>query len=318
MDLTEILREHNPNLKDITLERYSAKLEKIRKCVGGDKMYTFLKKPVKVLSCLAENDHTRKLELSIVMTMCKIIDLDDDILEVYRQELNSIVEKVKARYKSGEKSEKEKANWLTKADLEAIQQDEKEEYEKIITKTRGPSIKGHRYLDSQNYVLLSLYLSHPLRNDVAYTKIVNNPTDWEKMKKKDKEKGNYLILDRLNENVKLVMNEYKTDKYYGQKVINIDKEVGQLIMHFLRWRAYHGWESNYFLLNRKMEPMSENGITKSFNRLFDKYDKKISTSMLRHILLTDMFSEINEKKKEIADMIGNSPATIDNKYVKKD
>jgi len=39
--------------------------------------------------------------------------------------------------------------------------------------------------------------------------------------------------------------------------------------------------------------------------------------MLRHIILTEMFSESNKLKEEIAHKIGNSAATIDKQYIKK-
>jgi hypothetical protein len=39
--------------------------------------------------------------------------------------------------------------------------------------------------------------------------------------------------------------------------------------------------------------------------------------MIRHIILTEKFGEVNKEKEEMADVMGNSTKTIDEKYVKK-
>ena len=63
--------------------------------------------------------------------------------------------------------------------------------------------------------------------------------------------------------------------------------------------------------------MNSNAITKAFMRLFKQYDKQISTSMIRHIVLTEKFGQVNKEKEDMADMMMNSTKTIDEKYIKK-
>jgi len=223
------------------------------------------------------------------------------------------VNAVNAMYKSGEKSEKQKENWLNKDELEAILSEEEKEYEEAIQKKRG-ILKPHTYLDLQNFILLSLYMKFPLRNDVHNMKVVLK-SKWNKMSNIRKNEGNYLVINKTD--AFLILNDYKTAGTYGQKKIDLGEDLTDLINNFLKFRENHGWGSDYFIINKKQEAMAANGITKSFLRLFGKYNKKISTSMIRHIILTEMFGDVEKQKEEMADKIGNSAETITNKYIKK-
>jgi len=315
MDLMSILREELPNIKQSTLTSYVRILEKIRSRNDGDKMFKFLKKnPQKVIDSLSEKPSTRKTQLVAVILMLKLLDAKDDIIKTYKDEQLRCIDSVNQFYKSGEKSEKQKENWLTKSDLEGILTEQEEVHNNIVNKTRG-HVKAGKYLDAQNYILLSFYIKYPLRNDLHDTKIIL-PSSFNKLSKDKKLEYNYLVLPKQGQS-KLVLNDYKTSKVYGQKIIEIDQEITDLIRDFLKWRDLHGYPSNYLMINKDAQPMNSNNITKSFLRLFKRYGKSISTSMLRHIILTEMFSESNQLKEEMAAKIGNSPATIDKQYIKK-
>jgi len=278
-------------------------------------MFKFLKKnPQKVIDSLSEKPSTRKTQLVAVILMLKLLDAKDDIIKQYKDEQLRCIDSVNQFYKSGEKSEKQKENWLTKGDLEGILTEQEEVYNNIVNKTRG-IVKPSRYLDAQNYVLLSFYMKYPLRNDLHDTKIIL-PSAFNKLSKDKKLESNYLVLPKQGQS-KLVLNDYKTNKVYGQKIIEIDQDITDLIRDFLKWRDLHGYPSNYLMINKDAEPMNSNNITKSFLRLFKKYGKSISTSMLRHIILTELFGESNKLKEEMAAKIGNSAATIDKQYIKK-
>lgn len=313
MDLKEILREDNPKIKDSTLRLYSRTLEKLKRDCNGDSMYKFLKDPKRVFECLGENHNTRKTKIVPILILLRILDADKDILDAYREAQMNSVNAVNEMYKSGEKSQKQKDNWLNKDELEGILAEEEKEYEEALEKKRG-ILKPHTYLDLQNFILLSLYMKFPLRNDVHNMKVIMK-SKWNKFGNAKKTDGNYLVINKTD--AFLILNDYKTAGTYGQKKIDLGEDLTDLINDFLKFREKHGWSSEYFIINKKQEPMSSNGITKSFLRLFGKYNKKISTSMIRHIILTEMFGDVEKQKEEIADKIGNSAETITNKYIKK-
>jgi len=63
--------------------------------------------------------------------------------------------------------------------------------------------------------------------------------------------------------------------------------------------------------------LSSNGISKAFIRLFQEHKgKNISTSMLRHIYLSDKYAPLQEEKKKDAEMMMHS-TMMQNGYVKK-
>lgn len=313
MNIFEILREEYPDVSPNTIKLYARSLEVLRQKCDGDDEYKFLLKPKKVLECVSSNDNTRKLVMTAILQLLRVMDVDKDIKDVYRDEQMKSIEAVNEFYRTGKKSEKQEENWLSREDLEAILGYEEENYEKLRNKVKF-ELRPAQYLDAQNYILLLFHLKHPIRNDLHDVKIVTI-RDWKKMKKDDQKTGNYLAINK-NEGF-LILNDYKTQKTYGRKTIPLDDELIDPIMDFLKWRARHGFESNYFIINKYRQPMTSNSITKSFNRLFRNYGKNISTGLIRHIILTEMFGKTNDEKERMAEMMGNSTKTIDDKYVKK-
>ena len=315
MDIEKEIREYNPKITDSSLATYTRQLKILKDKCDGDDEFEFLieKDPEEVLDCVSKNPNTRKTYLVSIITMLKILNAPDELIDIYKDEQDQAIEEVKDFYKSGEKSEKQKENWLEQEDLDKIVDLEKEEYFETANKNRGV-LRPLKYLDMQNYILLKLYSKYPLRNDLANTKLIYK-SQWNKLGAKKQSTGNFLVINPKS--AMLVLNKYKTAKTYGQKKIELPEDITELLNHFIKFRAKAGWNSEYLIQNKKQEPMSGNGITKSFLRLFSKYDKKISTSMLRHIILTGKFGEINEEKAKMADAIGNSPSTIDQNYVKK-
>lgn len=312
MDLYQILKEENTKVKDNTIRMYARTLEKIKKDCSGDSMYKFLNKPEKVFECLSDNPNSRKTAIVAIIALLKLKDAPEKVIEEYRKEQMKAIDKVNEHYKSGEKSDKQKENWLSVDDLETILTDQEKQYDEIRGRVRG-DLKPNTYLDTQNYILLKIHLDYPIRNDLADTKIIT-VNAFNKMSKSKQREGNYLVLNKTSG--KFVLNEYKTDKHYGQKEIELNKELVDTLNTFIKWRAKHGYANEFLLVNKFNKPMTANNITKSFLRLFSNYGKSISTTMIRHIILTEKFGEKNKEKEEMADIMMNSTKTIDEKYIK--
>ena len=312
MNTFEILRDEYPNSSENTIKLYSRNLEVLKKRCKGDDEFKFLNNPKKVLECVSSNHNTRKTMMTAILQLLRVMDVDKDIKDVYKDEQMKSVEAVNEFYRTGNKSKRQEENWLSKSDLEAILAQEEERYEELKDKVKF-ELKPFDYLDAQNYILLLFHLKHPIRNDLHDVKILT-VSEYKKMPQKMKNNGNYLAINK-NEGY-LILNDYKTAGTYGQKKIELDNELLDPILDFIRWRSKHGFESNYLIINKYKNPMTANGITKSFLRLFKNYGKVISTGLIRHIILTEMFGDNNEEKKKMADMMMNSTKTIDEKYVK--
>jgi site-specific recombinase XerD len=100
----------------------------------------------------------------------------------------------------------------------------------------------------------------------------------------------------------LILNDYKTAKTFGAQEYDIDKKFSKIVRIFLKHN-----KSGYFITKtNRSQPISANGITKLLNRLFMReLDKKISTSMIRHITATHdrrndkSLKELEELKKKV-------------------
>jgi len=71
-----------------------------------------------------------------------------------------------------------------------------------------------------------------------------------------------------------------------------------------------------FLVNKDGKPLEQiNDITRILNGIFGR---KIGSSMMRKLYLTDKYSDTLEQMEEDAKAMGTSANTIKNNYAKKD
>ena len=113
-------------------------------------------------------------------------------------------------------------------------------------------------------------------------------------------------------------------KYKGEFNIPLkDMELRKLIYNWIKIT-----NSPVLLLNlsgnrttEKNTPMTANGISKYLNKIFKKhFNKTISTSLLRSIMITDKYSNnlSTKEKKKLANDMGHSKGIAENVYNKID
>ena len=113
-------------------------------------------------------------------------------------------------------------------------------------------------------------------------------------------------------NSKFIFQNYKTAKSYGKQECEITKPL-KVILN--KWFKVIPDNCDFILFDNKHQPLTSPQMT---HRLNDIFGRKISTSMLRHIYLTNKFKGINlNELQKTATEMGNSPmqALL---YVKKD
>lgn len=155
---------------------------------------------------------------------------------------------------------------------------------------KKPDINTRDMIDIQNYILLCLttgkYIA-PRRSQ-----------DWEmKYQKYDDKVENYVDMKKKQ----FVFNKYKTSKTYGQQIVEIPNELFMILKKYIKFLDI---AQDYLLFNNKGNPLNQTEIAHKLNNIFGK---KISTSMLRHVYITDKYENVDLKAMtETATEMGNS------------
>ena len=298
-EIKKKIKEERSNIKENSLNAYLSNIKRIFKDVFDNEIdIKKFNQFVKVKKYLDElNPATRKNIMTSIIVLLKAYNINKKTLKKYEKYFEEIVVDFENNYDNQEKSDKEKKNWITKNELDKKINDLEENINEIdfenLTKTNEDIIQQH--------LILKLYSEiPPIRNDYAQMKVYHN---------KNIKGENYIDLT----NKKIILNNYKTDKTYGEKQIELNNNIIQLIK---RWINITGNE--YLLINiRDKNPMTSNGLTKYINKIFKP--KKVSTTILRKLYLSEKYPVIHNRKdmKKDAYIMGHSISTQQSIYRKK-
>ena len=313
--LETIILKNRPNLAQSSVKTYMCSLRRIMKDTGIE-----LKSPedfIKNVDIILEKAMkytpiVRKSRLaSILVLLDDKEDIDDkgdygnkdknDTIKRIRVVMMKDAKTVDEEETKQELTEKQKENFLPQDEIINIYEVLKEQATPLFKLNQ---LNKKQFETMQLYVLLSLYVLIPPRRTMDYThfKIRNiNPEvhNFFLAPKKKKELGSF------------VFNQYKNSNKLGAQVIErIPKELEKIIE---KWKQFN--KSDYLLVNNVGKQVAGSRIAVMLNDLFGK---KISTSMLRHIYLTNKFGNINLKDlKDTAQEMGSSGLERMLKYVDK-
>jgi len=260
--------------------------------------YNFLKNTTKILDKIKHlKDNTKRTYLISIVSILKDQPKLKKAFDIYYEKMMDYNKNLK---NNTNKSESQSENWMSQEEIKKLWDNYKIDV--------GNLTKGKRKLDQpdfeilMNYLVLSLYvLIPPRRNDYLKMKILDD-------KEMDKE---YNYLDVKNK--KFIFNNYKTAGTYKEQVIEIPKELMDVITLYLKFRKD---KTGAFLVKSDGTAFeSINAITRVLNKIFKK---KISVSMLRNIYLTDKYSKENKEKQNDATAMGTSVNVMDTNYIKQD
>lgn len=205
-----------------------------------------------------------------------------------RDKLSAQYEK---RMDNGEMTKLQEDNWVTWDIINRIG----EELRKEFNETKNPDL-------IQKIALLEFYKFLPIRND-AYKINVVTKTQFKKIPKEEREKGNYLIRIRKQNIVQI--GDYKTAKIYGPQQYELPEHLNNIIN---AWLGYN--KTPYLFINKNGQPFTRNSFTRYFQSIFSKYtDKKVGTRMFRHIYSTEKYGKIRNELLEDARKMGHSLKT---------
>lgn len=232
------------------------------------------------------------------------------IYKFYRDALNEKLGK-RDEVDTSVKTEAQKNNWLTWDEVRGKWNELKAEVEKF---SKDKSISKARFELLLDYLVLSLYtLIPPRRNkDYLYMYVITRK-DGTAL---EPELKNYLIM----EDDEMVFNCYKTAKHYGAQVEKVPEDLMDVIR---LWIKHHplmmgsGKKPSQvkLLVNIDGSPATlDNWITYRLNRIFEK---KIGSTMLRHIFISHKFGSEYDEMVKTAKSMGHS-VSEQKDYIKKD
>ena len=237
-----------------------------------------------------QNDNTRK---SYVASIVSVLNRQDDKAskkanDIYKtmfmKERNIFTEK----QAKGEKSETQEKNWMEQSEVQAIYDALDKQVQDIENKTKLTETEKKRVED---WLLLSLYVLQPPRRNADYYMMKFGMGD-------DKE-YNYVCLDKGMYR----FNNFKTKKGGAEELPVPDKMLSVFKQYLDIMKLGAG---DFILFQKDEKRISSNKITKRLNTIFGK---KIGASMLRHIYLTDKYSEVKEEQKNDSEFMSHSLGT---------
>jgi hypothetical protein len=300
------------------------------------KNFNFLKNKDEVLTKIKDLKPTT--QRSYIISICSILRDNTKMKKTYDEYFELLKSYNDTLRVNNEKSTTQEKNWITQEEVLKVHKTLKEDIENSLSKKR--KIDKQLFKKLLNYMILSLYtLIQPRRNkDYSLMRISSNMNDTN---------FNYLVIEKSRSeksrsdfrnpqggfdfrnpqggfykknNMKFILNNYKTEKKYHSVEIDIPDDLKQVILLYLKYHPLKlelkNKEFNIpFLVEDGKELKSSTEITKILNKIFDK---KISSSMLRNIFLTSKYGDLVNELKEDTKQMGTSSDVALNNYIKTD
>jgi len=299
---TELINKlKNKNLSESSIKLYIRNLEKLN---GGElKDFKFLSKPDKVVEVLqGYKDNTKRSILISIVSILGCCPEDKKIVKLRKTYYDLMLKKndeIKEAT-TDEPTEEQKKNWISWDDVKNRFNELKEV---VDTYKELKTLTEHQWNDMLYYMILALYVhQQPRRNkDYQYMNVIFKYND------KLPNDVNYLSFS----DDEFIFNVYKTSKKYGQKKEKYNDELKQCIDYYLKYHPkikghIKKTTNTPFLVSYNGNPLSQvNSMTKIFNKIFGK---KISSSALRHIFLSDKYGDVVKEMKKDSDAMGHSSA----------
>lgn len=268
------------------------------------KNLTFLKKTEDILKRVAEYaDSTQK---AVLATIVSVLSLDTKtpakkkLYDLYRETMMGKVEEVKKEQTAneGKKTAKQTENWMTWEEVNAKKDALKAEVE-ASRKKKTLLVGDYDHLLS--LVILSLYTETQPRRNLDYQKMLVVKS-W---KEGDApEDNNYYDL----KGQRFIFNKFKTAKTYGRQIVELPEALKATMTYYIkRHPLAKEMKTGYpLLVDAHGEPLTAvNAITRILNKLFGK---KVGSSMLRHIFITDKYGGAKTEMEADAVAMGHSVA----------
>lgn len=223
--------------------------------------------------------------------------------EEYKSWLLVAINENRAKYNTQTKNEKEKLNWATFDEIKThfeLFYNQTKHLLKIERKDLLSKQDWNKLLDLVIFSVTSGYFIPPRRS-----------LDWTEMKIKniDSNEDNYIDFS----NNLIVFTKYKMQNLYNSQKAELPKKLKKILKRFIRLSG----DNEYLLTKNNGSKFTHTDISNSLNKILGR---NISTSMLRHIYLTDFYKDMPHMQDMLkcAESMGHSVHSALVYYVKKD
>jgi integrase len=299
--IKEILKNNRPELSLGSLRTYSSIIKNlgIQMNKNFNNPNDVCKNHKEILNHLKDvSPKVRKTRLSALVVYCK--GQDENIVNKFRDLMLKDDKQAEEDMKEQKMNDKQKEAMIPYEEVMSLYNKLEKEVNPLL---KMDKLDKNQFNRVQLYVLLSCLLLISPRRSTDYTEF--------KIRNIDKEKDNYMTL--IKRKPYFVFNKYKTAKKYKTQQVEIPKKLKTIID---RWTVIN--PSDYLLLNTRQT--DKINATQLSNMLYSFFNKPISTTMLRHIYLSNIYKDVpslQEMEKRAQDM-GHSIKEQFETYVKKD
>lgn len=265
-NIQDILLANRPNLSKGTVRTYVSIIRSLYRRLHND--VGDLPTADKIQSYFCENkksvlEHLEHQAFSLRKTiLAALVCLCGDSAGEYRKLMLKDAKAYNDHMKEQKMSQTQKDNWITQDEIKAVYRRLEKEVRPLLNSTSVNPYTLRRIMD---YVILSFYHLIPPRRSLDLVKF--------KVRNVDKDSDNYMT------GKKMIFNDYKTKKIYGQQTVDIPQKLKSIID---KWVSKH--DNDYLVFGDNGNPMTSAQLTHRLNRIFD--GKKVSVNMLRHSYIT--------------------------------
>ena len=303
--MIKIIQKNRPHLAISSTKTYASIIRNLAKQIDTD-----LSTPEQVVKHTKDivehfkdlDPKLRKTRLSALIVFLdsgkNMIDGAENSIELFRNQMLKDDSHYKTEMKEQVRTDKQNDGWMDWNDIVANYKNLEKEVGYFKTQT---TLNKQQFKRVQIFVILSCLLLIPPRRS----------TDWTffKIRNEDENSDNYMLTK--GRKAYFVFNTYKTAKKYGRETVEIPTALKNIIN---RWKLIN--KTDYLLVNTNMN--KKINATQLNSMLYDYFNRPLSTSLLRHIYLTEKYKDVpalKEMEKTAHDMGHSLGQALE--YVKK-
>ena len=290
----ELIMKARPNLKPNTIKMYGFNLNKLKKLFNEDNL-SFLSKFEEVQDKIKDLHYTTQRNFyNAIIVYLRAGDKNEKLIEKYDTIRNTHNETYKTDNESGKISSKQSDNFVEIEELYKML-NEMDQDIKLHKLKKKETLTAKEMTLLQVYTIYNILLKIPLRNDLAGMEAISR-TKYNSLSNEDKETDNYMVVDKNK-----------------QKDISVPKELEKIIRMYLKKNGM-----GVLFKSSTGKPLTRNALSQLLLKTSQKYLKKnISTTIIRKIVLSDLFADTKKQQEKMAEITGHSVATMNNVYVKE-
>lgn len=264
----------------------------------------FLLDHEKMIKKIEEMPLAESTKLSYLTAICATLSCFpkySKIYKIYQTRMIADIVTQKAINESNEKNDKQKESLVPMAEILQVRNRLSQEI----------NVNEPNWTKVVQHLLICLYtMTEPRRNkDYAYMFVVQNEPEVHNPE------HNYYIASTGE----FIFNNYKTFREYGQQRFIVPDELQNVIQNYLElyFKRFENIDDEFpLLVNGDQERLHlVNGITRYLNQAFGK---KIGSSALRHIFISELFADTLVQRKKVATAMSHSLQTQERVYTKID